>query len=436
MPDCLNGKLAMNDDKRIPIQDKATGAIRFSEPVRRNVPSESIPLTEMASSSPPPVAEQIVAVKLDQSNKVESIAGEALGTEGANPKAKSKQEISTFEQFLFHAYGLKGRRVALKKKVLQDISPNLSIPVEGLVELQKLVNADRQFCVPRQILLASREIEGYPLIKEALRKFVMEVMLSHPAFKNPKVTSAIRNLENAPLPHAALKLVMEEVFEKAELEEKPGEKKDGEKTAKKLVAAEEMKINATNCLAVWFAVTRNLALEDVADALNVAVWTPAGYGADSDIAKLRALTSIEKVEGVGLACEQYKRRAVAQADEAVRASAEAARLRTEHQETQLELEQIRSELDETKNALEKLQLKTTEEIATLHQSAETQAAHLRDDFEQLRSRVLRRLVENVEKLGIGLSAIQGSEPKVHVVRDRLERVIDELQKEINKLREG
>jgi len=46
------------------------------------------------------------------------------------------------------------------------------------------------------------------------------------------------------------------------------------------------------------------------------------------------------------------------------------------------------------------------------------------------------LVENVEKLGIGLSAIQGSEPKVHVVRDRLERVIDELQKEINKLREG
>jgi len=382
------------------------------------------------------MAEQIVAVKLDQTNKVESIAGEALGTEGANPKAKSKQEISTFEQFLFHAYGLKGRRVALKKKVLQDISPSLSIPVEGLVELQKLVNADRQFCVPRQILLASREIEGYPLIKEALRKFVMEVMLSHRAFKNPKVTSAIRNLENAPLPHAALKLVMEEVFEKEELEENAGEKKDGEKTAKKLVAAEEMKVNATNCLAVWFAVTRNLALEDVADALNVAVWTPAGCDADSDIAKLRALTSIEKVEGVGLACEQYKRRAVAQADEAVRASAEAARLRTEHQETQLELEQIRSELDETKNALEKLQLKTTEEIATLHQSAETQAAHLRDDFEQLRSRVLRRLVENVEKLGIGLSAIQGSEPKVHVVRDRLERVIDELQKEINKLREG
>lgn len=436
MPDCLNGKLAMNDDKRIPIQDKATGAIRFSEPVRRNVPSESIPLTEMASSSPPPMAEQIVAVKLDQSNKVESIAGEALGTEGDNPKAKSKQEISTFEQFLFHAYGLKGRRVALKKKVLQDISSSLSIPVEGLVELQKLVNADRQFCVPRQILLASREIEGYPLIKEALRKFVMEVMLSHPAFKNPKVTSAIRNLENAPLPHAALKLVMEEIFEKEELEEKAGEKKDGEKTAKKLVAAEEMKVNATNCLAVWFAVTRNLALEDVADALNVAVWTPAGCGADSDITKLRALTSIEKVEGVGLACEQYKRRAVAQADEAVRASAEAARLRTEHQETQLELEQIRSELDETKNALEKLQLKATEEIATLHQSAETQAAHLRDDFEQLRSRVLRRLVENVEKLGIGLSAIQGSEPKVHVVRDRLERVVDELQKEINKLREG
>ena len=85
------------------------------------------------------------------------------------------------------------------------------------------------------------DAEGYPAIKEALRKFVMDVMLSHPTFKNPKVASAIRNLPDAPPPHAALKLVMEEVLEKEDPEEKAGDKKDGEKTAKKAVDPEELK---------------------------------------------------------------------------------------------------------------------------------------------------------------------------------------------------
>ena len=85
-------------------------------------------------------------------------------------------------------------------------------------------------------------------------------------------------------------------------------------------------------------------------------------------------------------------------------------------------------------ALEKLQEETAEEQSALHQASETQAAHLRDDLEQLRSRLLRRLVTDVDMLGVGLSAIQTPEPRIHVIRDRVERVIDALQIEINKLR--
>lgn len=425
----------MNDDKRIPIRDKATGAIRYSEPFRQNVPSESIPSNQVVSSNPPPGAEQTAAVQQTQPARVESIAVGSLGMEGASPKAKPKQEISTLEQFLVHAYGLKGRRISIKKKVLQDISPNLHIPVEGLVALQKLANADKQFCVPRQILLASREIEGYPAIKEALRKFVMDVMLSHPTFKNPKVASAIRNLPDAPLPHAALKLVMEEVLEKEEPEEKAGDKKDGEKNAKKAVDPEEIKVNAANCLAVWFAAIRHLSLEDVTEALNEAVWAPAGRAAQLDIVKLRALTGIEKAEGVGLACEMYKRRAIAHAADTVRASSEVNGLRSSLTEAQQLFEQTNSELHDTKLALEKLQKESAEEIAALHQTTETQAAHLRDDLEKLRSRVLRRLVADVGMLDVGLSAMQSPEPRIHVIQDRVERVIDALQTEINKLRE-
>ncbi|MBK6366775.1 MAG: hypothetical protein IPF65_05755 [Polaromonas sp.] len=191
-----------------------------------------------------------------------------------------------------------------------------------------------------------------------------------------------------------------------------------------------------NCLVVWFAVSRHLSLEDVTEALNEAVWSPAGRTANSNITKLRALTEIEKAEGVGLACEMYKRRAIAYIEDAVRASTEVNGLRASLSDAQQLFEQTNSELRNTKHVLENLQKESAEEIATLHQTNETQAVHLRDDLEQQRSRVLRRLVAVVDMLDIGLSALQSPEPRIHVIRDRVEIVIDSLRTEIIKLREG
>lgn len=430
------GKVEMNDDKRIPIRDKATGAIRYSEPFRQNVPSEPNPSTQVNRSNTPFGAELADTVQQIQPTRSDAIDVGAFSNKGASPKIKPKTEITTLEQFLIQAYALKGRRISVKKKVLQDISPNLYIPVERLVDLQKLVKDDKPFCVPRQILLAVSEIEGFPAIKEALKKFVMEVMLSHRIFKNDKLASAIRNLPDAPLPQTALKLVMEVALEKEAPEENAGDKNAGEKSARKAVNPEEIKINAVNCLVVWFAVSRHLSLEDVTEALNEAVWSPAGRTANSNITKLRALTEIEKAEGVGLACEMYKRRAIAYIEDAVRASTEVNGLRASLSDAQQLFEQTNSELRNTKHVLENLQKESAEEIATLHQTNETQAVHLRDDLEQQRSRVLRRLVAVVDMLDIGLSALQSPEPRIHVIRDRVEIVIDSLRIEIIKLREG
>lgn len=431
-----HGRLEMNDDKRIPIQDKATGAIRYSEPFRKNVPSDSSPSASLVNSTTPPGTENPAAVQQMLPVSVETIATPLASNEGSSSKGKPKQEISTLEQFLVQAYGLKGRRISIKNKILQNISQNLHIPVEGRVVLQRLANADKQFCVPRQILLAAREIEGYPAIKESLRSFVQDVMLSHPIFKNPKVVAVIRNLPEALPPHAALKLVMEEVVEKEDCDEKVGEKKDGEKAAKKAVDPEELKVNAANCLVVWLTLTKQLSLEEVTDALNDAIWIPAGRAVELDVAKLRELTGVSKPEGLGLACELYRRKAREQATLAEKISSEVNGLRSSLVEAQQQFELTNSQFLESQTALEKLQQESVEEINALHSSTETQAAHLRDDLEQLRSRVLRRLVADVESLDVGLSALQSPKPRIHVIQDRVERVIDALRLEISRLREG
>lgn len=424
----------MNDEKKVRVFNKADGTYRYTDPIRQQTPREASALAPVVNATKPPETASVAPVPPVQPAQPGPSA--PVSNEGTSSKGKPKQEITTLEQFLSYAYGLKGRRIAIKKKVLQDISSSRHIPIEGLVTLQKLANADKQFCVPRQILLAAREIEGYPAIKEALRSFVQDAMLSHPVFKHPKVAAAIRNLPEAPPPHTALKLVMEEMVEKDESDEKVGERKDGEKAAKKSVDPEELKVNAANCLAVWLAVTKHLSLEEVTEALNDAVWVPAGRTVELDVTKLRALTGIEKSEGVGLACELYRRRAREHAADAVRVSSEVSGLRSSLTDAQQLFELTNSELQDSKLALEKLQKESAEEIKALHTITETQAAHLRDDLEQLRSRVLRRLVADVETLDVGLSALQSPEPRIHVIQDRVERVIDAMRSEINKLREG
>lgn len=428
----------MNDEKKkIPVTDKSSGIHRFTELVRQQTPRESSGLvsgTQNVYVASPPQVNPPGSTQSALSDAPKA-GSSSNGETGLKTKSKVKQEIATLEQFIAYAYGRKGQPLSAKPKLLQDISPNTVIPVEGLVTLQRLALADMQFCVPCQILLVTRDVDGYPVVKEALRTFVQNVMLRHPIFRNAKVRAAIRNLPEAPTLTAALKLVMAEVVEKDEQDDKDSERKDGEKVAKKPVDPYELRMNAANCLAVWFSISRRLSLEEVTEALNEAVWGPAGRFAEHDSSKLRALTSIENAVGVGLACELYKRRALAHATDAVRASAEVNGLRISLAEAQLQLERTSAELHESSAALEKLRSETAVEHAAMLQANETQAAHLRDDLEQLRSRLLRRLVADVDMLGVGLSAVQTPEPRIHVIRDRVERVIDALQTEINKLRE-
>jgi hypothetical protein len=428
----------MNDEKKIPVTYKLSGIQRLIDPVRQHTPRESATLVSVTAKAYVAPASEENLMKNDQpaNQEVAEVGSATNGETVQRTKTKAKHEIATLAQFIAYAYGRKGHPLSVKPKVLQDISPNTFIPVEGMVALQRLTLADKQFCVPRQILLATRDIDGYPMVKEALRAFVQNVMLCQPIFKNAKVQAAIRNLPDTPTITAALRFVMTEAVEKDEQDDKDSERKDGEKVTKKIVDPDELRMNAANCLAVWFSIFRHLSLEEVTEALNEAVWGPAARIAEHDSSKLRALTSIENAIGVGLACEQYKRRTVAHATEAVRASAEANGLRASLTEAQLQLERTNSELHESIAALENLRTKTALEQAAMHLANETQAAHLRDDLEQLRSRLLRRLVTDVDMLGVGLSAVQTSEPRIHVIRDRVERVIDTLQAEINKLREG
>jgi len=60
--------------------------------------------------------------------------------------------------------------------------------------------------------------------------------------------------------------------------------------------------------------------------------------------------------------------------------------------------------------------------------------HLTHDLGQLRGRLVKRLTESVEMLEVGLSALRKETPRVPVMVERAEHVVDALRTEVQELR--
>lgn len=68
--------------------------------------------------------------------------------------------------------------------------------------------------------------------------------------------------------------------------------------------------------------------------------------------------------------------------------------------------------------------------------SDDELAHAKYDLHLLQSRVLSRLLSDIESLTVGLSAMQGDYPKAHVLVDKAERVLGSLLSEVAAIRKS
>jgi hypothetical protein len=66
--------------------------------------------------------------------------------------------------------------------------------------------------------------------------------------------------------------------------------------------------------------------------------------------------------------------------------------------------------------------------------SDDELVHAKYDLHLLQSRVLNRLLNDIESLTVGLSAMQGNHPKAHVLVDKVERVLESMRVEVGKIR--
>jgi hypothetical protein len=61
---------------------------------------------------------------------------------------------------------------------------------------------------------------------------------------------------------------------------------------------------------------------------------------------------------------------------------------------------------------------------------------LRHELEQLRGRLIRQLTDSADMLDVGLSALRKDTPRVPVMVERAEVVVDTLRAEVKRLMKG
>ena len=405
------------EKRQVPITNLRTGEVRLSEPITIQAVKDITHVDALQVGDP------VVTIDTDERNR------ESEETKKSSEK-KIKPDIQSLDQLITSIYGRKGQRIpTISPKVERAIAENFRINEEANARLFEYVVADEFLLVPRHLLLLSREIVGYPALKDALSSFVMNVMLRHPIFSSDAMQAVIRNLPAAPSPADSLKMLsVTEPIRKVS-EEK------GSNTAYKPAEITMLRRNATHLLATWFFCQRGINLEELAVLLLQTCWGPSSVLLEDDNSKLRELTNIEEpaiLGWIGLRWRQQLSEAKQKQDHAERQLIQA---REEAENFKNQLVEENAKLLQKSIEFEQMRVQVEQNIQQLRLSHDEERMHLSHEIESLRGRLIHRLTGSIDMLEVGLAALRNSTPRTEVMVQRAEQVVDALRAELQGLQE-
>lgn len=350
-----------------------------------------------------------------------SAPSESKATKGDTPRPKAPL-VSSVGQLLRELYGGKLKRVALKKPEVKALRAAPPPSDEERIALLDLAQADRTMEKTRQLLMLAVRLDDVSLAGR-LREFARDVLRRQPAFRTDSLAGVLENLPEAPTEEKAISIL-------ASLDIAALAWPEGAPTPLTKKQLHQCRANAIHCLVLILFASRATPIERLHRYLQSSLWASAARRYRTTADRLCALLTSKDPAIGSLTFGLLERESLEhgqRADAALRAEARAI---TRASQLEERLATVEQELTEAR--AERNHASTQLEQAT--QARSVAEAHLKDDYEQLRGHVLRRLNEEVSLLDEGLHALQRDPPKVHVMVDHAERAIDGLKREIARLR--
>lgn len=354
--------------------------------------------------------------------------GASLGSQRSNSDAASRRpkrsssgsratDPSNLEDFVAYAYAKKGKRVACKKKTATALAEAPLPSDEFWSRLAALAKDDVLLAVPRQILLAALQHRGNSRAWMLFHRVCTVAFQSHPAMSRAfsEITASDMTLEN-----------VEGILQRAADANYSASSPPDSSTPLTKAQASTLRFNVVYSLALWAFAVRRLNGAALIRMLCDCLWEGEARRLRSEADKWRRVVESKDPACCGIAAMSF----AAEIDEL---RSDATQARQDANDALRRAEQAEQEVAALTRALaqERQSVADVSEQLRLQQKAhEAKVSHLHDDYERLRTRVLRRLKRELDLLDEGMLALNRQPPKVHVMQDHGDRVIGGIREEI------
>lgn len=335
---------------------------------------------------------------------------------------KSRPPPMTMEAFITQAYARKGQRVVMNFRLEKSLSTHHRLDQDASDRLWKLAQQDHLLTVPRQILLAAMSVESHAQPKRVLIDFVHATMHRHPIFSLALCKQALEQAAAVPNIYSLLKSI--QTYTPVAREGIDGF------SASDL---EVLRLNALKLMLVWLFHSKGIRLEEITSSLLHIVWKPASSELNSDVQRLRVLTDISEPAAIGWVAEQYLKTATEAQDSEERVRREAVILRSDLTDSRCELAISTSIVEGLRKELERAKQDSDQKVKALQEDKQLTRTHLSHDIELMRGRMVESLRLNIERLQTGLAALNREVPRVGVMVERAEMVVESLKVELKEL---
>ena len=360
---------------------------------------------------------------------------------GTTPKVPPLKSV---RDLLEYAYALNGKQLRLPQKVVQEIADtSLAERPAGddLPErLSQLIASDPLLGVPPRLMIGLEEAQAPLLLKLRVAKILEFGLRRHPLLISPTENVAAAHVGAV----AGGQMDTDAVFSRIRLRspeitaEGLGLRSDILKQGDR----DRLRGNATTSIALLAATIDQWSLDRLIECLERHLWR----GALTKPRALRPLVAIVEasspealgaVAGVFLAqLETADRAAQAAVHSALEAEDRARNVMSRATAVEAEGARLRSIIDSQRDEINALQ----SQIETMQSQIEDQKrdrvidqSHHIDDFEDLRTRVIRSLGKQVDLLTDGLHAVRNQ--SYSVTEEFIERSLESMSKELRQLNE-
>ena len=375
----------------------------------KNIVISVVAPKEPVKENPEVKPQQHTARKVPAS-KLENLGAATTAPVGMAKTWKSVSELIT------EIYAGKVRRGRLKDAEWRALVPSMRMMEHEHLALVQLAAQDVQLEKTKHLILMLAVID-HRSVTLFLEGFAAKVLLKHPAFQ----AEACQWLLAAPREQGSVAEAISAVTNAAV--------PPGIDTIKEPAAWAKCKDNALHCLLALLASMQRITYDQVLNYVHQHIWVNATRLPAGELEAILMLLQTSGMDGARLVHERAQALRQEYQDDLSNALNRQRVNENNAQSLAAQLEEATGRLRELQERANALQV----ELAAEKASRDADRRHAEARFDALRSRVMRRLRSDASLLEEGLNALRRDPPKVHVMLDHADRVLESLRSEIEQL---